>query len=141
MSNTTNTNLTTVIVCPVGKKAYVANIDTSLESLQSMVQGLIEFYYLDDEHFLVCNEEGKLIGLPLNRCIIDDTTMDTVEVIAGNFIIAKCSDDGDGFEDLTEEEIDYYMERFLYPEDIFRVGRDIVGIPYNPDETYYQEVI
>lgn len=40
--------------------------DFSLEELQKFVGGYIEIVYLDDS-LMVVNEEGKLMGLELNR--------------------------------------------------------------------------
>lgn len=40
--------------------------DFSLEELQAVVGGYIEIVKFSDGHLLVCNEEGKLMGLELN---------------------------------------------------------------------------
>ena len=40
--------------------------DFSLEELQGFVKGYIEIVYLSNDKFLVVNEEGKLMGLPIN---------------------------------------------------------------------------
>ena len=43
-------------------------IDDSLASMQSLVGGLIEAVYpFSDPVALICNDEGKLTGLPQNR--------------------------------------------------------------------------
>ena len=43
-------------------------IDGSLASMQDLVGGLIEAVYPFSDHVaLICNDEGKLIGLPQNR--------------------------------------------------------------------------
>ena len=45
-------------------------LDNTLEAMQKFVGGLIECITLSDtgsEVTLVCNDEGKLLGLPLNR--------------------------------------------------------------------------
>ena len=42
-------------------------IDGSLASMQSLVGGLIQVVYpFEDRVALICNDEGKLIGLPQN---------------------------------------------------------------------------
>ena len=46
------------------------DLDNTLEAMQNFVGGLIECITLSDtgsEVTLVCNDEGKLLGLPLNR--------------------------------------------------------------------------
>lgn len=40
--------------------------ELSLEFMQSVVGGYIEIAHIGNNMLLVCNEEGKLIGLPLN---------------------------------------------------------------------------
>ena len=48
-------------------------IDSGLESLQHEVGGYIEAIYpYEDPVALVCNEEGELEGLPLNRALRDE---------------------------------------------------------------------
>ena len=48
-------------------------IASGLESLQHEVGGYIEAIYpYKDPAALVCNEEGKLEGLPLNRALRDE---------------------------------------------------------------------
>ena len=43
-------------------------IDGSLASMQALVGGLIEAVYpFEDSVALICNDEGKLTGLPQNR--------------------------------------------------------------------------
>ena len=56
-------------------------LDNTLEAMQKFVGGLIECITLSDtgsEVTLVCNDEGKLLGLPLNRPLWDGA-----DVLAG----------------------------------------------------------
>ena len=56
-------------------------LDNTLEAMQKFVGGLIECITLSDtgsEVTLVCNDEGKLLGLPLNRPL-----WDVADVLAG----------------------------------------------------------
>ena len=60
----------TVVLLEPGKMARVATIDSSLEGLQKVVGGLIEpFYPFEEQVCIICNEEGKINGMPLNRAI------------------------------------------------------------------------
>ena len=62
-----------VLVVEPGKEPYVKEIDSGLESLQHEVGGYIEAIYpYEDPVALVCNEEGKLEDLPLNRALRDE---------------------------------------------------------------------
>lgn len=65
-----------VVLVEPGKLARPAEIESSLASLQQTVNGSIEaFYPFEEEVCIVCNEEGKINGLPLNRAVY----MDVVE--------------------------------------------------------------
>ena len=60
----------TVLVVEPEQPPYVKNIGDSLHSLQTEVGGSIEAIYpFDDPVAIICNEEGKLLGLPLNRAL------------------------------------------------------------------------
>ena len=62
-----------VLIVEPGKEPYVKEIDSNLKSLQHEVGGYIEAIYpYEDPVALVCNEEGKLEGLPLNRALRDE---------------------------------------------------------------------
>lgn len=63
-------NITVVMLEP-GKMAKVTEINSSLASLQAAVGGgLIEAVYpFEEEVAIVCNEEGKINGMPLNRAL------------------------------------------------------------------------
>ena len=68
-----NTNTMRVILCRPGEKAETIEMEDSLEAMQKMVGGRIEEYMpWEEEVAIVCNEEGKMMGLPLNRGIEDD---------------------------------------------------------------------
>lgn len=64
--------------------------DYSLEELQGFVGGYIEIVRMDDEHFMVVNEEGKVYGLPINMTasmlIMSDTIVGDVLVCKSNEI-------------------------------------------------------
>ena len=82
-------------------------IDNTLEAKQKLVGGWIEQAFLpkDDSVVLICNEEGKIYGLPPNRDIGRD-------IIVGNFFLV--GDDPELGEDrsLTEEQISKYTKYF-----------------------------
>lgn len=85
-----------VLVVEPERTPYVKEIPHTLESLQQEVGGLIEVIYpYADLVGLVCNEEGKLLGLPLNRALIDGNGQ-MYDVICGTFLVT-----GLGAEDLA----------------------------------------
>lgn len=85
-------------------------IPNTLEAFQAAVGGYIEAVALSSGAVLVCNEEGKLIGLPANRQIGGDT-------IAGTFLIVG-EKDGD-LCSLSETDTAYYAEQFSQPPPSF----------------------
>lgn len=56
------------------KRPYATELATDLKSLQNAVGGLIQVIYpFEDDVLLVCNDEGKISGLPLNRGLLFPT--------------------------------------------------------------------
>ena len=122
-----------VVLCEPGKCARVADIESSLEGLQAAVGGgLIEAVYPFDEPVcIVCNEEGKLNGMTLNRSIKNNGKVQ--DIIAGPFFICGC--DTERFSGLTEKQQQTYLRQFRYPEQFIRVNGEICAIPYKPERT------
>ena len=55
-----------ILLVEPGKKPVVREIDGSLKSMQELVGGTIQALYPFEEPVaLICNDEGKLLGLPL----------------------------------------------------------------------------
>lgn len=100
-----------VLMVEPHKVPYELQLRDTLPELQKAVGGLIEVLYNGDGTLLVCNEEGKLIGMEGNRRIGDGST-----IIAGPFFV--CGDSGESFRSLTDEELSRYTDRFAQPEDI-----------------------
>jgi hypothetical protein len=86
------------------KLPFEKKINNDLEGIQGEVEGLFECIYLDDNCILVCNEEGKLNGMELNRRVGND-------IIAGPFFITGDNCDGE-FISLTDEQIEQYTNEF-----------------------------
>ena len=106
-------------------------IGTGLESLQAAVGGDIEAIYpFDDDVALVMNEEGKLNGLALNRCLYTEDG-DIYDVIAGDFLIVGLAEES--FGSLTPEQMAHYEEAFHQPEMFVKMGRSIMALPL-PDD-------
>ncbi len=99
-----------VLIVEPHKEPYEKDIDKSLSSMQKVVGGLIEPVDLDENATIVCNEEGKLMGLEGNRRVGRD-------IIAGTFFIAGTNDEGE-FVSLTDEQLKACKERFNKPEEI-----------------------
>ncbi len=108
-----------VVMVEPEKEARVVNLVDELPALQNAVRGQIETMYpFEDEVAIVCNEEGKVTGLPLNRAVYMEGEM--IDIIAGNFFICATPADSEGFESLTEEQVNKYLEAFKAPERFYR---------------------
>ena len=119
-----------VIVVEPKKKPEVREIGDSLESMQKIVDGLIEVVYPFDEPVaLICNEEGKLLNLPLNRALRDEDGT-VYDIISGTFFLCAAPPDSEHFESLTDQQAKTYMERFAMPEMFLNVGGDLFVLPY-----------
>ena len=102
-------------VAPHSKPEKVV-LNNTLEALQEAVSegadsvGLIEIIPITDTASILCNEEGKLIGLEPNRRIGYD-------VICGTFYVVGEDREGN-LTSLSAKDMDYYMNRFAVPENI-----------------------
>ena len=119
-----------VVVVEPKKKPVVQDISSDLESMQKTVGGSIEAVYPFDEPVaLICNEEGKLLNLPLNRALRDDEG-NVYDIISGTFFVCAAPPDSDRFEGLTDQQVKTYIERFATPEMFLNVGGDLFVLPY-----------
>lgn len=107
-------NMRIVVVKP-GMPAYEAVIGDSLEEMQEVVGGLIEVAdILDDDVAIICNEEGKLIGLPPNR-VLEDTDGQIMDILYGTFFLVSAPMDSDTFESLSDELVKKYLKKYQVP--------------------------
>ena len=104
-------DLLRIVFVEPGKTAYAAEIENSLRAKQRAVGGMIEVVSNGDGTLIVCNEEGKLIGLPANRRIAGGA-----DILVGNFFVI--GEDGADFRSLTDEEVQKFSALFAEPEEI-----------------------
>jgi hypothetical protein len=104
--------LSILVIEPL-KEPYVKEIPNTLEEKQEIVGGLIQAIYPFDhpEIALICNEEGKLNRLMLNRALLDEKG-NIVDIVAGTFFLCSAPADSENFESLTEDQIEKYKKRF-----------------------------
>lgn len=126
-----------VLVVEPQKEPYLKEIPSGLESLQQEVGGYIQAVYPYEEPVaLICNEEGKLEGLPLNRALRDEDG-DIYDIVAGTFLVVGLTDDN--FGSLTVDQIRQFSEQFKIPEVFAKLGDKIVAIPMINEEQVQQE--
>ena len=120
-----------VVLVDPGKSSRIAEVGTSLDAMQRTVGGDIEACYpFEEQVCIVCNSEGKINGLPLNRVIRDEDTNEIVDIIAGTFFICDCRKES--FGSLSEEQQKRYLEKYRLPERFFRTRDGIESMPYKP---------
>lgn len=92
-------------------------IDGSLASMQSLVGGLIEAIYpFSDPIALICNDEGKLTGLPQNRPLKHPETGEIYDIVCGPFFLCSAPPDSENFESLPDDLIEKYSKVFALPK-------------------------
>lgn len=95
-----------------GEKAVIEERDDCLKDWQDGVGGYIEIAYHSNSKdggrniIIVCNEEGKLMGMPPNRILGSD-------ILCGTFFLV--GNGGEDFRALTENEIEWCMSHYGNP--------------------------
>ena len=116
-----------VLVLEPGQVARQTEIDHTLEAMQSIVGGTITAVYPFEEPVgVVANDEGLLLGLPLNRKLTDEV------IIAGTCFF--CGLGEEDFSDLPDDLMEQFYQQFYYPQMIVKVDDTILGVPYAPEE-------
>ena len=111
-----------VLMVEPHKVPCMTEIDNDLDSLQKAVsigadeQGLIELVYLEGNVSILCNEEGKLIGLEPNRRLGKD-------ILCGVFYVVADDEKGN-LASLTEVQQARYAQMFWASDE--NIGRDEV---------------
>ena len=70
----------------------------------------------------VCNDEGKLLGLPWNRTLTDDHGV-PYDIVCGTFFVAGLKEDD--FASLTEQQIEKYKDKYS--------NEMILSVPKQPE--------
>ena len=92
-----------IVVKKVGQMPEIREVENDLRVFQEIVGGHIEIIMFVENIICVCNEEGKLKGLPLNF------------ITSGDFIVGDvffCIADGEEFGSLEEYQIAALMNSF-----------------------------
>jgi len=99
-----------VIIIEPDEEPYIKEIYNTLKDKQEIVGGIIQciptFFSETESYDFICNDEGKLLGLPLNRYIYDKQ-----DVISGNFIVAKVDINEGEYISIDDNEIEFLMKK------------------------------
>ena len=91
--------------------------------VSTSIGGTIQAVYpFDDPVALVCNDEGKLLGLPWNRALTDDHGV-PYDIVCGTFFVAGLKEDD--FASLTEQQIEKYKDKYS--------NEMILSVPKQPE--------
>ena len=109
------------------KEPYVKQIAPGYKSMQAEVEGTFQAIYpYDDPVALVCNDEGKLMGMDLNRGLRDDTGS-LYDIVAGTFLVVGLGEED--FTSLPTELIQKYTEQFQTPELFIHMDGKLAVLP------------
>lgn len=127
-------NKINVLLVQPMKNPQMIQIDDSLESMQSVVGGMIEEYMpFEDDVALVCNDEGKMRGMELNRGIFTEDGQ-LQDIIAGDFFVCYTPIESEKFLSLPPEFAEKYREKFKHPEQFFKTANGIQVVPHMPSK-------
>ena len=101
----------------------------SIQELINLTENL-DCYPFDDSVGLVLNDEGKLIGLDLNRSLRDEHG-EIYDIVAGTFLVVGLGPES--FASLPPDMIQKYTEQFKRPELFASINGQIVSVPVEPE--------
>ena len=114
-----------VVLVEPGKAARQVKIGEGLHAMQEIVGGPIQALYpWDDPVAVICNDEGKINRLPLNRVLED------YDIIAGTFFI--CGIQGENFSSLTKQQMQKYQQMFRCPEKFLNTPKGLLCLRIEP---------
>ncbi len=103
-----------VLLVKPGESAQVIDIEKGLKALQAAVGGHIQAVYpFKDSVALVCNDEGKLKGLPLNR-VLQGENYAAHDIISGDFLVVGLGKED--FTSLPQDLLEKYSDLYKEPE-------------------------
>ena len=118
----------TVLAVLPGKAPERMELNGSLESMQEFVSGTIQAVYpFLDPVAIVCNDDGKLMGLEHNRALRDEDG-NVYDILCGPFFI--CGLGEEHFTSLPEELIEKYTRLFQHPELFLRINGVLMVVPF-----------
>lgn len=121
-----------IVLVEPEKPARITEKNLTLENMQKTVGGLIQAIYpFEDKVALVCNDDGKIMGLPLNRALRDEDG-EIYDIVAGTFFICGLSDDN--FAGLTDEQAELYLKMFRNPQKFMRLNGELIAFEYEKGE-------
>ena len=109
-------------------KGYMGQIENTLKAHQNYVGGLIQAVHISPEIVVICNDEGKLQQLPLNRALLGDNSQ-VLDYFVGNILCVRRNEDE--FASIIEpEDIPIIEQRLIPLKSVSKVGDHIAFVMY-----------
>lgn len=87
------------------KPAEIIDLDTALRSVQDHVGGYIQILPIGEDAVLICNEDGKVIGLPMNRRASIRYGFRIGDLLVGDVLITGAADADGDLTDISDTEL------------------------------------
>ena len=129
-----NENTLSVLKIAPGQYPQQVEIDNDLKALQQAVGGSIgaSYPFADDPVAIVYNDDGKLMGLPLNRALRDEDGQ-MYDAVAGTFLVVGLGEKD--FASLTPELAQKYEQLFHQPEAFLKLGNRLLVLMNRPQKS------
>ena len=149
MNDKVETEMLRVLLMRPGECAEIMEIDDNLESMQRLVKGNIEEYMPFEDASdprigdcaIVCNEEGKMLGMDQNRGIFDQNGR-LQDIIAGPFFICYAPVESERFLSMPPDLEEKMRKKFELPEQFYVSENGIRSkkmTPVNHDRKHHME--
>ena len=127
-------NTIRVVLVEPGKQGRIADIEGSLEGYYRAIGAdtIQAVYPYEEEVCIICDDEGKLTGRPLNRALRDEDTKEIYDIIAGTFFVCSCKEPR--YTSLSTDQQRRYLEQFKWPETFFNINGKIAAVPNKPKD-------
>ena len=114
----------------IWKEVFLIMCSSSRKNAQNTERFSLSLRITDDyaltilcgEQHKICNDEGKLLGLPWNRTLTDDHGV-PYDIVCGTFFVAGLKEDD--FASLTEQQIEKYKDKYS--------NEMILSVPKQPE--------
>lgn len=134
MKETVHVDTIKVLLIKPGKSPAEIEVEDTLEAQQKLVGGYIEMCMpFEDEVALICNEEGKICRLPMNRALRNEKG-EVTDIVFGDFFLCYAPCESDGFLSLPPDLMQKYKEKFRCPERFYMVDSEIFPVKYRPSK-------
>ena len=107
-------------------RGYVGEIENTLKVLQNYVGGLIQTVHLTEKIIVICNDEGKLQQLPLNRVWMD--SQEILDYFVGNILCVRHQ--GEEFSSIEPKDIPIIEQRLIPLRAMSKVGNHLAFVMY-----------